>query len=140
MSFQATTVAAVTLIFASAAPLHVWNVPTVGSDLPLRIEARPGEVVVIVGANGAGKSELGTWLDRHGGALTHRVSAHRQLWFASPGSGLTAQRYDQLANVTGIWRMQADARYLDHVGADGTNIVLFDLLGSSRFEVRAGVL
>lgn len=35
--------------------------------------------VVIVGANGSGKSRLGAWIERNGGVLVHRISAQRAL-------------------------------------------------------------
>lgn len=35
--------------------------------------------VVIVGANGSGKSRLGAWIERNAGVLVHRISAQRAL-------------------------------------------------------------
>jgi len=122
------TVAIVTLAPVPPSLLRAWDVPTLEPGASLNIEARAGETTIIVGANGAGKSELGRWLDRDGYEVTRRVSAHRQLWFSSPGPGITAERYDQLTNAASHWRTQTDARFIDHVGAERTGIVLFDLL------------
>lgn len=53
---------------------------TDGSNLKLEIEHNGS--VVIVGANGAGKSRLGAWIERNSGSdtdLVHRISAQRAL-------------------------------------------------------------
>lgn len=47
-----------------------------GSDLQLR-----DRVLVVIGANGAGKSRFGAWLDMQDIKTHHRVSAHRSLTF-----------------------------------------------------------
>lgn len=47
-----------------------------GHNLPLR-----NNVLVIVGANGSGKTRMGAWLDSQDVYLRHRVSAHRSLVF-----------------------------------------------------------
>lgn len=47
-----------------------------GHRLPLR-----DRVLVVIGANGSGKSRFGAWLDTQDIKLHHRVSAHRSLVF-----------------------------------------------------------
>ena len=46
--------------------------------------------VVIVGANGSGKSRLGTWIERNTGGFVHRISAQR---------GLDVPEYTQLKSL-----------------------------------------
>jgi energy-coupling factor transporter ATP-binding protein EcfA2 len=59
---------------------HVQMPPTAafpsGHNLPLR-----DRVLVVVGANGSGKTRFGAWLDSKNITLHHRVSAHRSLSF-----------------------------------------------------------
>ena len=45
-------------------------------QLPLR-----DRVLVVIGANGSGKTRFGAWLDAQNAKLNHRVSAHRSLVF-----------------------------------------------------------
>lgn len=40
-----------------------------------------GRVLVVVGANGAGKTRFGVWLEKNNSRFAHRVSAHRSLEF-----------------------------------------------------------
>jgi ABC-type dipeptide/oligopeptide/nickel transport system ATPase component len=40
-----------------------------------------GRVLVVVGANGAGKTRFGVWLEKNNSKIAHRVSAHRSLDF-----------------------------------------------------------
>ena len=47
-----------------------------GHNLPLK-----DRVLVVVGANGSGKTRFGAWLDMKDAKLHHRVSAHRSLVF-----------------------------------------------------------
>ncbi|WBX83298.1 DUF4435 domain-containing protein [Sphingosinicella microcystinivorans] len=56
------------------------DVPTPTGPIPISI--RSGASVVFIGANGAGKTRLGVYLDRHftkGTVETHRIAAHRSL-------------------------------------------------------------
>jgi Protein of unknown function (DUF4435)/AAA domain, putative AbiEii toxin, Type IV TA system len=59
---------------------HVQMPPTAkfpsGHNLPLR-----DRVLVVIGANGSGKTRFGAWLDSQNVSLHHRVSAHRSLSF-----------------------------------------------------------
>jgi hypothetical protein len=59
---------------------HVQMPPTakypIGHKLPIR-----DRVLVVIGANGSGKTRFGAWLDAENIALHHRVSAHRSLRF-----------------------------------------------------------
>ena len=59
---------------------HVQMPPTAkfpdGHRLPLR-----DRVLVVIGANGSGKTRFGAWLDERDAKLNHRVSAHRSLVF-----------------------------------------------------------
>ena len=47
-----------------------------GHQLPLK-----DRVLVVIGANGSGKTRFGAWLDARDNKLHHRVSAHRSLVF-----------------------------------------------------------
>lgn len=56
------------------------DIPTFGE--PLSLEAKAGGSVVFIGANGAGKTRLGAFLDAQlsqAGTEVHRIAAHRSL-------------------------------------------------------------
>lgn len=55
-----------------------------------QIEVPHNGSVVIVGANGSGKSRLGAWIERNAGGLVHRISAQR---------GLDVPEYTQLKSL-----------------------------------------
>lgn len=79
-----------------------------GSDLLLK-----DRVLVIIGANGAGKSRFGAWLDMQDIELHHRVSAHRSLTFpdrVQPTDLAEAER--MLYN--GAKENQSQAHYRQH--------------------------
>lgn len=111
------------------APLATWAVPgiTPGSVQP--VTARPGEVTVVVGANGAGKSALGLWMQQNAGnAKAKRLIAHRRLWFASAGPDISPAQRAATSQHMESWSREPDSRYLDHADSQRAAIVLFDIL------------
>lgn len=105
-----------------------WQIPQPGGDA-LELNAKPGRITTFVGANGAGKSALGYWLQAHSGAAnTRRLLAHRQLWLQDAGSTLSAGQRTQVMNSLKSYETRADSRWLDHGGAQRPNLALFDLL------------
>lgn len=61
---------------AKTVPLPPNSAHPHGCNLPLK-----GQVLVVVGANGSGKTRLGAWLDNKDVKQSYRVSAHRALAF-----------------------------------------------------------
>lgn len=57
--------------------MPVFDVPTSGE--PVHIEIESGASLVLLGANGAGKTRLGVWIENALGERVHRVGAHRSL-------------------------------------------------------------
>ncbi len=116
--------------------LHHWDVPGVGENAAVRIVAKAGHSTTIVGANGAGKSALGLWMDLQNGGFPRirRLIAHRRLWFQHAGPGVTsADRERAEINVTN-WSRQQESRYLDHADGQRASLVLFDVLAKVNHE------
>lgn len=111
-----------------------WQVPLVGAG-ELRVDARAGEVITVVGANGSGKSALATWIARNtpGGGL-HRVLAQRRIWFQNAGPDISASGRERLAGNLEYWNTALDSRFVDHADGQRTDIALFDLLGMIAAE------
>lgn len=118
--------------------LAAWTVPGISDDAPhVRLEALPGQVTCLVGANGAGKSALGAWLDQTAqGAAVHRIIAHRQLWFESAGPDITASQRPGVEQNSQMWAKQVSSRYVDRNSSQRVGTTLFDLLAREGEENR----
>ena len=118
-------------------PLASWAVPAIQPGAHLNISAVAGEVTTIVGANGAGKSALGLWLQVNAGsAKVRRLVAHRKLWFSTDGPSITpAQRQTTDERRTMLDQMP-DSRWMDRSQNNSTDVLLFDLLASMNSENR----
>jgi ABC-type glutathione transport system ATPase component len=55
-----------------------FSVPAIEGE-PLNVTLESGETVVMVGANGSGKTRLATYLESSVGLTGHRIAAHRAL-------------------------------------------------------------
>jgi len=120
-------------------PLTQWEVPSLSANVRTRIDAIPGQVTTIVGANGAGKSALGFWVDAGSGGLGKRLIAHRKLWFPNAGPDLTPAQRQQSGQNMDMWKMSHDSRYLDHADAQRPSIVLFDVLAMVNAQSQSMV-
>ena len=76
--------------------------------LPLR-----DRVLVLIGANGSGKTRLGAWLDTQDIKLHHRVSAHRSLVFPERVQPMDFQEAE-LRLFTGHTDTKQQAHYKQH--------------------------
>lgn len=115
-------------------PLGEWQVPGLHPGNAETLRATPGEATAIVGANGAGKSALGYWLEQHAAAPVNRLIAHRQLWLESSGPELTASAREGARQNAKMYSAMANSRYVDRSMASRAAAVLFDLL--SRINDR----
>lgn len=115
---------------------HTWQVPD-SADSFLELEARPGEVITVVGANGAGKSALATWLaERTDENRLRRVLAQRRVWFQSSGPSISPADREKYFLYMESWDRSADSRIVDHADAYRGDIAMFDLLGKIGAENR----
>lgn len=109
--------------------LCTWDIPTVGEGTSLTVEATPGRVTAVVGANGSGKSALGYWLQKNGGdAKVERLIAHRRLWFEHASPDLTPASREQLRTDMLRWASTPDSRWRDHAQQGRPGASLYDLL------------
>lgn len=92
---------------------------------------------MIVGANGAGKSALGLWLQQNsGGSVVRRLIAHRQLWFSEDGPSITAADRQTQGQRMVSWSGMPDSRWQDHASSQRAPVLLFDLLAGMNSENR----
>ena len=68
--------------------------------------------VIIIGANGSGKTRLGVWIEKNSLSVTHRIGAQRSLSF---GNYIQQKGYEQSSNLmiygNEIPQTEHDARY-----------------------------
>jgi len=128
-----------TLTEAPKVRLAEFVVPTQQGE-PASISAEQGRLVTLVGANGAGKSALTSWMVKQlPPGKAKRLIAHRRVWFSASGPEISpAQRARQGQNAE-TWDRSEDSRYADHLDGNRTNIALFDLLGMINDQNRAAV-
>ncbi|WP_372699732.1 AAA family ATPase [Arthrobacter sp. JSM 101049] len=115
-------------------PILSWQVPLVGGE-SLQIDAVSGEAITIVGANGAGKSALATWMAAQiPSDKRRRVLAQRRIWFQYSGPNISASGRENLTRNMDHWDASAESRFLDHADGQRADIALFDLLGKIAAE------
>lgn len=97
---------------------------------------KSGELLFLVGANGAGKSTLMHKFSTLNVGRVRRITAHRQVWFASNTVDLTpASREQNEKHMTSRDR-QADARWRDDYAAQRSQVTIFDLIDAENVEAR----
>ena len=113
-----------------------WTIPGPDAATSHELVATPGGATVVVGANGAGKSALGHWLEANtnGVVVVRRLIAHRRVWFEHAGPDITPASRGPLQINMASWSRQPDSRWLDHAQGQRAGAVLFDLL--SRVNER----
>lgn len=113
-----------------------WEIPVISGEC-LSVEARSGEVLTILGANGSGKSALAAWMSTHApSASLKRVLAQRKLWFQHAGPAISSADRDSYVSSMTSWDRTENSRYIDHADAQRSSIALFDLLGRINHESR----
>ncbi|MDQ1052810.1 energy-coupling factor transporter ATP-binding protein EcfA2 [Arthrobacter sp. SORGH_AS 212] len=115
-------------------PLHAWQVPTPGGIA--NMTSSPGRTTVVLGANGAGKSGLATWMMREfpSDKNIERLAAHRQIWLSTSASSLTPAT--RLSNGS-YWERQErqdESRWKDVLGDNRNSILLLDLSSAENYH------
>lgn len=105
-----------------------------GVALDLAVGA--GEVILLLGANGTGKSSL---MHRFYGAHhsnARRITAHRQTWFESNAITLSPQaRQQQESNIRGH-DTNPQARWKEDYAAARSSIAIYDLVDAENVRAR----
>ena len=120
-------------------PLIQWDVPGIdkGAVIPLAVGA--GQTLVVVGANGTGKSALGHWLNTHldnQQVPVIRVLAHRRLWMTSAGTNMTTQQHQQQSQNFKAWDSDPSSRTRIEADDQRSSKVLYDLLARANARDR----
>jgi ABC-type phosphonate transport system ATPase subunit len=114
--------------------MQKWSIPRVGGAVSLELEGVPGTAIVVVGANGSGKSALGGWFRRQCKDPALLVTAHRRIWLEASASNLSGVSRQSLQTNLAAWENQVEARHLSHSDASRPMAVLYDLLAQDSFR------
>jgi hypothetical protein len=80
-----------------------------GHSLPLK-----DRVLVVIGANGSGKTRLGAWLDEKNIALHRRVSAHRSLTFPDSVQPMDLEDAERQLRLGNAGKNAPDSHWWQH--------------------------
>ena len=92
------------------------------------LDAGPGDVIVVLGANGTGKSSLLQDLFVSLRPRAKRITAHRQTWMKSSALSLSAQNKVQMDQQLSYSDAKAPARWSDPHAEGRVNKTLFELI------------
>lgn len=119
-----------------------WEIPTPSGNQNLTLS--PGEVAVVVGANGTGKSALSHWMATHvrPEAPVVRLLAHRKLWMSSSGPETTPHSFEVYRSLLEQEDQAASSRYRDANPDQRSANTLFRLLShvNRRNAMVAGLV
>lgn len=118
----------------SKTPLHAWQVPTPCGITDMTASA--GQTTVVLGANGAGKSGLATWMMRGfpSNKNIERLVAHRQIWLSTSASSLTPSSRLQNLSYWDSQDRQDESRWKDVLGDNRNSMLLLDLSSAENFH------
>ncbi|WP_436717216.1 AAA family ATPase [Roseiconus lacunae] len=115
--------------------MHTLSIPT-QYDSPLEVFLAGGQSLFVAGPNGAGKSSLMQHLCAQHHEVARRISAHRQTWFSSETSNITAQTKKQTEQNILATDRQPDSRWKDDYAAQRAGIAIYDLIDAENVRAR----
>lgn len=106
------------------------------SGSPITFSLGVGDVLYVLGANGAGKSSLVSRLFNQEHARARRISAHRQTWFESNTLDMTPRNRQDVENSVRAHDAQPRARYWEWNPSGRANMAIFDLIDADTMQQR----
>ncbi|MFW0872448.1 AAA family ATPase [Rhodococcoides corynebacterioides] len=124
--------------------LETWDVPSrtaseAADPVLVRVEAKTGEVITVVGSNGSGKSALASWMVLNCSTEIRRVLAQRRVWFEHAGPSITPADRESMKGAFLNWDRDPSSRYIDRGDSQRSSVALFDLLGKHNSENQKAV-
>lgn len=96
----------------------------------------PGEMLFILGANGAGKSSLLHLFTNQNRPNVRKISAHRQTWMASDALDMTPANKVQLEKHMRSEEVQLHSRYKDQYAAQRASMTIYEMIDAENVRAR----
>lgn len=113
-----------------------FSIPTDNPTAPLKLTINIGQMLFLLGANGAGKSSLMQAFASTSSEKTRRITAHRQTWFRSGSPEFTGRQRADYENSVFHYDRQTNARWMDDYAEQRTQMAIFDLVNSENVRAR----
>jgi ABC-type Mn2+/Zn2+ transport system ATPase subunit len=107
-----------------------------GNGPALHLAVGAGEVILLLGANGTGKSSLMHRFYGAHNANARRITAHRQTWFESNAITLSPQARQQQENNIRGHDTNPQARWKEDYAAARSSIAIYDLVDAENVRAR----
>ena len=111
------------------------NVPRADGD-PLNLPLQAGDILFLLGANGAGKSSLVHRFYNDHFANAVRISAHRQTWLSSSTAELTARQKQQQESQVREGERRPESRWQGNYDAQRPGMAIFNLIDAENSMAR----
>ena len=109
--------------------------PTRDSTQELRLQ--PGQMLFVLGANGAGKSNLAFRFNNQNYLQSKKISAHRQTWMNSDSLDLTPSAKVQTEQNIQNEDRHVQSRYRDSYAAQRASMTIYELIDAENVRARA---
>ncbi|MCY4188408.1 MAG: ATP-binding cassette domain-containing protein [Bryobacterales bacterium] len=103
---------------------------------PLTLNLKDGEVLVVLGANGTGKSSLMCRFAQMHAKRSRKISAHRQTWMDTDALNMTPAAKLQTEKAIQNTDQQIESRYRDDYAAQRTSMTIYDLIDAENVRAR----
>jgi len=112
------------------------SVPQNKPKLPLKLTVNVGEMLLILGANGTGKSSLMHAFASAKQSKSRRIAAYRQMWFNSGSPEMTGKARAQAEQRFAMSDRMETARWKDQQGGQRTKVAIYDLIDSENMRAH----
>jgi ABC-type cobalamin/Fe3+-siderophores transport system ATPase subunit len=102
-----------------------------------KLQLNPGEMLYVLGSNGAGKSSLMHKFAAQNHGKVRKISAHRQTWMSSDALDMTPANKVQMEKHIQSDDVQQHARYKDQYAAQRASMTVYDLIDAENVRARA---
>ncbi len=111
------------------------NFPNRNTELK-ELQLEEGEMLYVLGANGAGKSSLMFLFNKNNLGHVRKVSAHRQTWMGSDVLDMTPSTKIQTEQQLQSEDRNKRSRYHDPFAAQRTSMIVYELIDAENVRAR----
>lgn len=132
------------LIIASMFSPHINHEPSMTYNLTFpnngsavsSLTLEPGQALVVLGANGTGKSSLMQHFALNNMGKIRKISAHRQTWMNSDALDMTSSTKLQAEQNIRREEVQVTSRYRDNFASQRASITIYEIIDAENVRAR----